>query len=104
MLHGRIRDGDHAARKRAVAADEGHLFDDQNVRARELGGKRGGKSRKARTHDEDVVHFVELGGHRVPAGGLCRERRRTRQNARRGGSEEVASSGGDGHAVLLLSQ
>ena len=90
MLHGRIRHGNHAARKRAVPADEGHLFDDQNVRARKLGGKRRSQSRKAGTHDENVVHFVELRGHRVLAGRLCGERRRARQNARRGGSEKFA--------------
>ena len=102
VLHGRIRHGDHAARKRAVAADEGHLFDDQNVRPRELGGERRGKSRKARAHDHDVVHFVEFRGHRIAAGGLRRERRRARQDARRGGSEEFASIGGDGHSFLFF--
>ena len=70
LLHARTRNGEHAARERRIAADEGHFFKDGGLGARFMRGECGGEPGKARADHDDVVGFIEFGGNGIHAGGF----------------------------------
>lgn len=53
------RDREGAAVDGGVAAEDGHLFDEEDFGALEAGFERGGEAGKARAHDDHVVDLVE---------------------------------------------
>ena len=77
-LNGVDRAGDVAAADGGVAADDGHLFKDENLETGATGLEGASHAGKARADDHDVVFFVPLlnlgGGNAGIGGGAGHER------------------------------